>query len=200
MKHAIVRPIEPTRPEYVTVSLPIRDRDDYDTIKKHLAVAEWNLLWEAGQYRRRFLDDQDLTADLERIADRGDFNIIFVPRTSSRYYEYAPLFHLLSRRTAERFGLPLLRAGQWPYSMEPFDIGKFLPHDFEDRLARAWAWTVWPHLNSGSSLGAFSDSEPIKMLAHTLDFWLPAVTEVIQETLRDSRSRSARANSPPKSV
>jgi hypothetical protein len=185
MKRAIVRPVETTRPEYVTVSLPIPDRDDDDTIKKHLAVAEWNLLWEAGQYRRRFFDDQDLTADLERIADRGDFNIIFVPRTSSRYYEYAPLFHLLSRRTAEHFGLPLLRAGQWPYSMEPFDIGEFLPHDFEDRLARAWAWTVWPHLNSGSSLVAFSDREPIKMLAHTLDFWLPAVTEVIQETLRD---------------
>lgn len=43
---------------------------------------------------------------------------------------------------------------------------------------------VWPHLNSGSSLGAFSDDEPIKMLAHNLDFWLPPVTEVIKDTLR----------------
>ena len=158
---------------------------DEETTKKHLAVAEWNMLWEAGQFRRRFFDEESLPADLERIADRGDHNVIFVPRTPSRYYEYAPLFHLLSRRTVEQFGLPLLQAGQWPYTMQPFDIAEYLPVDFEDRLARAWAWTVWPNLNSGSSLGAFSENEPIKMLAHNLDFWLPAVTDVIQETLRE---------------
>lgn len=65
------------------------------------------------------------------------------------------------------------------------DIAECLPPDFEDRLARAWAWTVWPHLNSGSSLGVFSDTEPIRLMAHNLNFWLPAVTEVIQQTLRE---------------
>lgn len=181
---AIVRPFELARPEYLTIAMPVEDRDE-PTLKQHLAVAKWNLLWEAGQFRRRFLDDDDSHPELERIADRGDLNIIFVPRTPTRYYEYAPLFHLLSRRTAEHFGLPLLKAGQWPYIIEPFDISRFLPPDFEDRLARAWAWTVWPHLNSGSPLSAFSDDEPIKLLAHNLDFWLPPVTEVIQNTLRD---------------
>jgi len=39
-------------------------------------------------------------------------NVAFVPRTASRYYEYAPLFHLLPRSTVERHGLPLLRGGQ----------------------------------------------------------------------------------------
>ena len=185
LKRAVVRPVKPTRPEYLTISMPIRVRSDEETIKKHLAVAEWNMLWEAGQFRRRFFDEEDLTADLQRISDRGDHNVIFVPRTPSRYYEYAPLFHLLSRRTVEHFGLPLLRAGQWPYTMESFDIAEYLPVDFKDRLARAWAWTVWPHLNSGSSLGAFSENEPIRTLAHNLDFWLPAVTDVIQETLRE---------------
>jgi hypothetical protein len=185
IKRAIVRPVEPARAEYVTIPMPIRVRSDDNTIRKHLAVAEWNMLWEAGQFKRRFFDEDDLTPDLERIADRGDFNIIFVPRTRSRYYEYAPLFHLLDRRTVEHFGLPLLKAGQWPYTMESFDISEFLPADFEDRLARAWAWKVWPHLNSGSPLRAFSDDEPIKMLAHNLDFWLPAVTDVIQSALRE---------------
>lgn len=185
LKHAIVRPVEPTRPEYLTIRMPIRLHSDDETVKKHLAVAEWNTLWEAGHFRRRFFDEDDLTSDLRRIADRGDLNIIFVPRTQSRYYEYAPLFHLLTRRTVEHFGLPLLRAGHWPYTMESFDVTEGLPADFENRLARAWAWTVWPHLNSGSSLGAFSDDEPIKMLAHNLDFWLPAVTDVIQDTLRE---------------
>ena len=185
IKRAIVRPVEFARPEYLTISLSLDARhSDEEATRKHLAVAEWNMLWEAGQFRRRFFDEEDLTPDLERIADRGDHNVIFVPRTPSRYYEYAPLFHLLDRRTVEHFGLPLLKAGRWPFTIESFDVSEFLPPDFENRLARAWAWTVWPHLNSGSSLGAFSDDEPIKMLAHNLDFWLPPVTEVSQDTLR----------------
>lgn len=40
------------------------------------------------------------------------------------------------------------------------------------------------HLNSGSGLAAFSSDDPIKLLAHNLDFWVPAITEVIQNTLR----------------
>ncbi len=68
--------------------------------------------WEAAQFRRRFFDqEEDLTPDLAEIADRGDINIMFVPRTPSRYYEYAPLYHLLPRDTCERFGLPLLGEG-----------------------------------------------------------------------------------------
>lgn len=65
--------------------MPIRSCSDEETIKKHLAVAEWNMLWEAGQFRRRFFDDENLTVDLRRIADRGDHNVIFVPHTRSRY-------------------------------------------------------------------------------------------------------------------
>lgn len=185
LMRAIVRPVELARPEYMTIPMADRRIGDEQSIKQDVAVAQWNMLWEAGQFRRRFFDEESLTVDLQQIADGGDRNIIFVPRTPSRYYEYSPLFHLLSRRQAERFGLPLLRAGQWPYTMAPFDVTRYLPDDFEDRLARAWAWTVWPHLNSGSSLRAFSEDEPIKMLAHNLDFWLPAVTAVIQETLQE---------------
>ena len=38
---------------------------------------------------------------------------------------------------------------------------------------------------SGSPLRAFSGSDPIRLLAHNLDFWLPPVTAVIQDILRD---------------
>jgi hypothetical protein len=55
-------------------------------------------------------------------------------------------------------------------------IDNFLPPDSEARLARAWAWTVWPHLMSGSKMKAFSADDPIRLLAHNLDFWVPAVT------------------------
>jgi hypothetical protein len=121
---------------------------------------------------------------LREIADRGDVNIVFVPRTASRYYEYAPLFHLLPRAAIERHGLPLLRSGQWPYFAESGEINRYLPADFETRLERAWAHTVWRHLISGSPIRAFSESDPIRLLAHSLDFWLPPVTAVIQGFLR----------------
>jgi hypothetical protein len=65
------------------------------------------------------------------------------------------------------------------------EIDDFLPTDFGRRLERAWARTVWPHLISGSPLTAFTDTDPIKLLAHNLDFWIPAVTETIQARLRE---------------
>jgi hypothetical protein len=186
-KRAIIRPVTPEQPEYVTIKLPqLRIRESDESLRRSLAVHEWNQLWEAAQFRRRFFDDErDLTPDLAKIAGRGDHNIILVPRTESRYYEYAPLYHLLDRSTCERFGLPLLGRGQWPFSIETADITKHLPDDFERRLSRAWASTVWRHLNSGSGLAAFSHDDPIRLLAHNLDYWIPPVTTVIQDTLRD---------------
>ena len=185
-KRAIVRPRIPQPPEYVTITMSRpRSREDDESLRRSLAVHEWNQLWEAAQFRRRFFDENDLTPNLAKIADRGDFNIILVPRTQSRYYEYAPLYHLLDRSTCERFGLPLLGRGQWPFGVENVDITKYLPVDFERRLSQAWAATVWRHLNSGSGLTAFSRDDPIRLLAHNLDYWIPPVTEVIQDTLRD---------------
>lgn len=55
-----------------------------------VAIAESNLLWVAAQFRRFFAEDQ-VPAELREIADHGDMNVVFVPRTASRYYEYAPL-------------------------------------------------------------------------------------------------------------
>lgn len=184
---AIVRPVTPDPPEYVTIPMPSLRRNDDESLRRSLAVHKWNSLWEAGQFRRRFVGDDngELPADLERIADRGDLNVIFVPRTESRYYEYAPLYHLLSRQTCERYGLPLLARGCWPFVLEHAETARYLPGDFADRLARAWAATVWRHLNSGSPVRAFSADDPIRLLAHNLDYWIPPVTDVIQDTLRE---------------
>ncbi|SNT60278.1 hypothetical protein SAMN05216276_10775 [Streptosporangium subroseum] len=177
----VVRPHEPLPPEYVT--LPLTGVGNRDGVR--LAVAEWNMLWECAQFRRRFFSEENLPAMMREVAERGDVNVVFVPRTISRYHEYAPLFHLLPRSTLQRHGLPLLRGGQWPYltGMEPVD--HFLPTDFEERLSRAWASRVWRDLDSGSKLRAFSDTDPIRLLAHNLDFWLPPVTAAIQEILFD---------------
>jgi hypothetical protein len=176
----VLRAQVPDPPEYVTVHLPHLGRDELT-----VAIARWNMLWEAAQFRRRLFSADELPPELSKVADRGDVNVVFLPRTPTRYHEYALLFHLLPRSTVERYGLPLLRGGQWPFLATVGQIDRFLPTDFEDRLARAWASTIWRHLMPGSPLRGFSASDPIRLLAHNLDFWLPPVTEVVQEILRD---------------
>ena len=156
-----------------------------DSLKMAAVMGQWNLQWVSAQFRRRFFDEDDLPRPLWRIVELGDVNITLVPRTRSRYFEYSPLIHLLPRATLERFGLPLLRAGTWSYLANLGGIDRYLPPDFEQRLARAWAWTVWPHLVSGSPMKAFSEDDPIRLLSHNLDYWLPAVTDVIQTILRN---------------
>jgi hypothetical protein len=179
----VVRAQAPIPPEYVTVPLP---RPGPRARELSLAIAEWNMLWEAAQFRRRFFAEDQLPSELREVADRGDVNVVFVPRTATRYYEYSPLFHLLSRSQAERHGLPLLRAGQWPFLAEAGQqVDRDLTADFQARLSRAWASAVWRHLIPGSPLRGFSASDPIRLLAHNLDFWLPPVTAVIQTILRD---------------
>ena len=149
-----------------------------------VAVAKWNLLWESAQFRRRYFDEDELPPEVAQIADQGDVSVTFIPRTATRYYEYAPLYHLLSRSQAERHGLPLIRAGIWPYTASIDQPDRYLPADFGARLGRAWASAVWRHLSPGSPLSAFSRSEPIRLLAHNLDFWIPSVTAAMEEILR----------------
>lgn len=136
---AVLRAEVPDPPEYVTVPMHTRARDERSLVLAN-AVAQWNLVWEAAQFRRRMFGEDDLPPELCRVADRGDINVVFVPRTRSRYYEYAPLFHLLSRATLDRFGLPLLRGGMWPYLTADHD--RYLPVDFLARLERAWAFAI----------------------------------------------------------
>jgi len=86
MFRAIPRPVVPLPPEYVTIPIPRSARGQ----DKALAVVQWNMVWEAAQFRRRMFAEDELLAVPHRLADRGDCNIVFVPRTRSRYHEYAP--------------------------------------------------------------------------------------------------------------
>jgi hypothetical protein len=186
MCKAVVRPQHPARPEYVTVPLRPGIWDDTN-LTLSLAISKWNLLWEAAQFRRRFFDEEELPPPLYKVADQGDVNVIFVPRTESRYHEYAPLFHLLPRAALARHGLPLLAGGQWPFLQQLVNVDGFLPADFQNRLARAWAGTVWRHLmpQPHSGISKFTADDPIRLLAHNLDFWIPPVTQVIEDYLRE---------------
>jgi hypothetical protein len=177
----VARALEPAPPEYVT--LPLERRGAF-TDGHMVAVAKWNLLWESAQFRRRYFDEDELPPEVGEIADQGDVNVVFVPRTATRYYEYAPLYHLLSRSQAQRHGLPLVRTGIWPYTASYSHPDRYLSADSGARLSRAWASAVWRHLSPGSPLGAFTRTDPIRLLAHNLDFWVPPVTAVMEDILR----------------
>ncbi|MFD4295080.1 sigma-70 family RNA polymerase sigma factor [Rhodococcus sp. NPDC058505] len=179
---AVLRAQNPEPPEYVTVPLPAWSAEP----RLEVAISEWNMMWEAAQFRRRIAGaGGDLPPELERVADRGDINVVFVPRTRTRYHEYSPLFHLLPRRTVERHGLPMRARGQWPFLADWVSPDLYLPTDFADRLSRAWAGTVWRHLMPASPMWGFASADPIRLLAHNLDFWIPPVTQVMEDVLRE---------------
>jgi hypothetical protein len=78
----VIRPLAPVPPEYLTLPLP-RIRDE-EGVRLDVMVAQWNLLWEAAQLRRRFFAKDDLPPVMYQVADRGDVNVVFVPRTDTR--------------------------------------------------------------------------------------------------------------------
>ena len=182
---AALRTENPEPPEYVTIPLPSSMRTEEDA-QLPVAVTKWNIQWEAAQYRRRLFSQEELPPPLYELADRGDLNIVLLPRTESRYFEHAPLFHLLPKAVVERHGLPLLHSGHWPFIVDNCRPDLTLPPDFDQRLGRAWASVVWRHIfHHKSPMRGFSSKDPIRLLAHNLDFWIPAVTHVIQEELRE---------------
>jgi hypothetical protein len=76
----VARALEPVPPEYVTLPL----KGGVSDAGHLVAVAKWNLLRESVQFRRRYFDDDELPPEVAQIADQGDVNVTFVPRTATR--------------------------------------------------------------------------------------------------------------------
>lgn len=190
LARAVIRPAGPALPtEYVYVKIGgKRDGALY-------RISLWNLNWETAQLRGRIRHlVMGLPKELRPIVKwRDDINVTWVPfEGGHRYHAYAPLFHLLPRRTVERYGLPLIPSGIWPSMF--LSERRSIPPDFDERLSRAFAAHVWPHLCSGSRIDAFSRDDPLRLLAHSLDFWLGPITEVIHDWLPlFGRARADRA-------
>ena len=177
----MLRPAAPAPLEFVSV--PFWGSEGLLTDRAFVAVSRWNTAWEAAQFRRRLFAKHELTPQMYAIADRGDVNVIFVPHTSTRYFEYATLHHLLPRTALERHAIPRLSSGMWPAEIDATK-DRYLPSDYPQRLSRAWAEAVWPRLMPGVGQRAFSSDDPIRVLAHDLDYWVPPATAVAQEILR----------------
>lgn len=174
-------PVVPLPAEFAYVPMS-PDSDDETAAHLLVAVARWNLAWEAAQLRSQIFDD--LPEVLRRAVEGTEANISFVPETRHRYHAYQPLYHQLPRRTLERNGLPLL-FGEWPHVADLGDLDAVLPPDFLTRFERAFAEHIWRRIDSGSPLTAFAPDEPLKLLAHNLDFWLPHAVAIAEEQLRD---------------
>lgn len=177
----IPRPVKPKPPEFVFVDHdPHSDNSDLEGGGN---IASWNNAWEAAELRYQLFHKR-LPKRWGWLKKFGEENIYLLPGKGDHSYEaFAPLFHLLPRSTVERYGLPTLKRGSWPYIITWHDEKNDIPKDFGSRLASAFASHVWPLLDSGSKLSAFSNSEPLRLLAHNLDFWLPYTYQVAQTRL-----------------
>jgi hypothetical protein len=164
-------------PEYVYVPAPELGRDT-DAFAYHGAISEWNLLWESGVLRHGFAQLHPRLRFLKKYAGR---NIMLLPRDEVNYMACEPLYHLLSKPTLNRFGLPPVSRGVFPPSAS--HLTEF-PADTAARLGRAFAHHVWPLLSSGSALEAFERDESIRLLAHNLDFWVPYAHEFVHDQLQ----------------
>jgi len=168
-------------PEFVYIPL---DENAPPHTEETVSLMNWNLLWEAGQIRPQFFESE-LPEKLKWLKKYEGHNIYLIPQfPSNRYYAYSSLFHLIPQRTLARFGLPFLQKGLWPNSYPDNRLGLYLPKDFDALLEKAFAAHVWPLISPGSKIAAFDKSDPIKLLAHSLDYWLPHIYKTIENRLK----------------
>lgn len=175
---------ETLRPEYVYVKLP-EERDLTKRSRSHeLFIHDWNNIWEVGRARAEVLR-HEIPKQFQWVA-KVDADIRFVRRAERHSYDaYAPLYHLLPRLTLERFGLPLLRRAIWPHHCSHLGLADFvIPSDFDRRLEEAMTYHLWPLLGARGKPSSFSCNDPIHMLSHNLDYWMPYLDMVAQKRAR----------------
>ncbi len=187
----VPRPSQALPPEFVYVPIDVNKRWDENSpsLKAELTKTQWNCLWEAGHLRSEFVPQiihNDFPDELRWLTEIENANLYLIPNSrKSAFDTFKPLYYLLSLRTLERFGLPALKRGHWPHWMSGRTMDQYITDDFDDRVAKALASHLWPWLDSGSRLHAFSKDDSIVLLAHNLNFWLPCIYKVAEERLRD---------------
>jgi hypothetical protein len=171
---------EPPPPQYVFVP---RTQDPEEQIKEEVVLAEWNMSWEWGHVRDERFRDR-IPRRLAWIDRHPTLNFRLVPlateKAGGKLDAYGPIYSLLPLKTLRRFGLPP-RSSTWPPSM-PWR--QTVAANATEQLARAFAFHVWPLLSSRSKPRDFSRTEPLRVLSHSLDFWLPYVDLVVQRRVK----------------
>jgi hypothetical protein len=171
------------QPEFVYVPSTHRRSESKEAIKESIFITEWNSSWEAGHLRHDLLD-REIPRRLRGLKQHRDQNIFLLPRSWHRYYAYSVLFNMVPRRILEKHDLPLFRRGLWPHWTEDHWREFIIPRDFDNRLSKAFADVVWRHLIPNSGHASFAKAEPVRVLAHNLNFWLPHAHSVAENRLR----------------
>lgn len=178
-------PKEQRQPEYVHIPFgPIRKYYSEEQTAVLLAIAEWNSLWEAGYLRYDFFKDR-LPLQLKWLKKFEESNLYLLPDAGINKYDiYSTLYHLLPRATLERFNLPVLKKGIWPVWTYQHILEPLIKSDFERNLSKAFAYHIWPLLNPRAKLKAFSPNDPLVILSHNLNYWLPFAIRVVEERIK----------------
>lgn len=182
------RPKKQLPPEFAYItfdpnSRPQNDEEERPSLAVQLLVAEWNMLWESGHLRPDFFSSK-LPEELRWLTSFRNTNLYLLPDTGgSKYEAFRPLYHLIPQRTLCFHKLPLISRGLWPPSMYHHLLQPLLTKDFDQRAAHAFAHHIWPLLCPGSPVGSFSNNDPLVLLAHNLNFWLPYAYRVAEERM-----------------
>jgi hypothetical protein len=183
------RPTEVAKPEFLYLPL---GRESPKHLELTGIMGHWNFAWEAAQLRSEIIArrrewrsiKRNILPDLSSLRGR---NVYLLPDSEKRLDAYLPLYSMLPLHILKKFGLPPLRRMLWPpiSGIHSWEIEPFLPPDFRKRLSRAFATHVWPLIDRGSALDAFASEDPLKLLAHNLEFWLPHAVRVAENHLAE---------------
>jgi hypothetical protein len=183
----IPRPKKLSPPEFVYIPLFPQEKlgDNYYT-KALITITEWNALWEAGQLRPDFFPHgRDFPSELNLLKNHKGTNLYLIPDGKDvKYNAYIPLYHLIPYRTLIKNNLPAFKKGLWPPLAVSWTLDQFIRPDFGNCLSRAFAYHIWPLIDSSSRISAFSRDYPLKVLAHNLNFWLPYIVQAIEKRLK----------------
>lgn len=178
------REINPKNSEFVLIDSKLFNNKN-SSVKTDInfLVSQWNSAWEAGRFRFDMFED-DIPDSLKWLKQYKSNNIYLLPKFPSKnYFLYSPIYHLLPKHILEYNKLPLLKRGNWPHSIVFPIYYEILPKDFDKRLSQAFSFYIWPYLLSSSTIHSFTENDPLKILAHNLNFWLPSVNKAIEEKI-----------------
>jgi hypothetical protein len=164
-------------PEFVYVK-EINNKDKWMEISSF--IAKWNFVWEAARLRLDILHDE-IPEDLTWLKDNEESNIYLLPHHKhSNYFAFQHLLNLIPTKTRLNHGLPLFKRGTWPSELDKWFLNNVLPKDFDERLSKAFAFHIWPLLNKSSKMNAFSSTDPLILLSHNLNYWIPYLHQIIE--------------------
>lgn len=169
-------------PEFVYLKQKDNSSDSYHELSGLTSM--WNQAWESGHLRYELFKD-DLPSNFKWLSKYSDRNIYFIPyNNKNNFYAYQHILDLIPAKTRAQNGLPLLKKGVWPSALDRWYINEILPDSFDEKLSKAFAFHLWPLLNNSSKITSFNENDPIKVLAHNLNFWIPYLNIAIENELR----------------